>query len=119
MLGIPRLEPWAHALFEFGNNTIGDTAIKIGAGVCHDLLLGVWVAAAAATLARRRDRGSKRKGASRETVKSNGVFALLQSETASAFYGGSSLQRARAAPLADLPAAAGRKALRWQAENRA
>ena len=37
--------------------------------------------------------------ASRETVKSNGVFAPLR-ETASAFYGGSPLQRARAASLA-------------------
>ncbi len=30
------------------------------------------------TSARRRDRGSKRKGASRETVKSNGVFVLAR-----------------------------------------
>lgn len=37
--------------------------------------LWFWVAAAAATLALRRERGSKRKGTSRETVKSNGVLA--------------------------------------------
>ena len=46
-----------------------------------------------------RTRGSKRKGASRETVKSNGVCAP-SAQTASAFYGGRPLECARAAPLA-------------------
>jgi hypothetical protein len=53
---------------------------------------------AAAPLPRGRTRGSKRKGASRETVERNDVCAGCA--TASSFYGGRLFARARAAPLA-------------------
>src|SRR5689334_11366134 len=62
--------------------------------------VGFLGAAAAAPLPRGERSGSKRKGASRETVKSNGVFAPI-SETASDFYGGRPLECARGWPLSN------------------
>src|SRR4051794_4199391 len=41
MLSIPRFEPWAHAVFKLGNDAVGDTAIKIGAGAGHGSALPV------------------------------------------------------------------------------
>src|SRR3954467_6353751 len=59
MLGIPRLEPWAHALFKLGNNAISDTAIKVGAGVGHGLRLSRLVVGCSCCCnpGHRRDRG--------------------------------------------------------------
>src|SRR5271166_6545559 len=39
MLGVPWLEPRAHAVFELGNNAIGHAAIDIGAGTGHRSVL--------------------------------------------------------------------------------
>ncbi len=78
-------------------------------------LVWVWVASADATLARRRDRGSKRKGTSRETDKSNAVSSRPSRETASVFFRRKSLAAREGGALSHSPAAAGRKAHRRQA----